>query len=59
MHRALKRLRSSEFQDPPELVTVFESLKESQADVLTRRLETLVEFDANRLNQTMPNCYEQ
>ncbi|EER08921.1 hypothetical protein Pmar_PMAR014086 [Perkinsus marinus ATCC 50983] len=44
MHRALKRLRSSEFQDPPELVTVFESLKESQADVLARRLETLAEI---------------
>ncbi|KAF4728011.1 hypothetical protein FOZ62_021319, partial [Perkinsus olseni] len=41
---ALERIRSPEFQDPPKLVRVFDFVKESQTDLLQRRLKILLEI---------------
>ncbi|KAF4722760.1 hypothetical protein FOZ62_027817, partial [Perkinsus olseni] len=41
---ALERIRGPEFQDPPELVRVFDFVKESQTDLLQRRLKILLEI---------------
>ncbi|KAF4719065.1 hypothetical protein FOZ63_026226 [Perkinsus olseni] len=44
MRGALERIRGPEFQDPPELVRVFDFVKESQTDLLQRRLKILLEI---------------
>ncbi|KAF4691032.1 hypothetical protein FOZ60_016397 [Perkinsus olseni] len=44
IREALERIRGPEFQDPPQLVRVFDFVKESQTNLLQRRLKILLEI---------------